>query len=104
MLAEHLRGADAAVVMKLGRRFDGVRAALELAEVDARGVYVERASRTDERVAALDDVEGEVPYMALVLVPTARHAPAPQRAVAARRRTPAAGSRSSGSARPGRTG
>ncbi len=83
VLAEHLRGADAAVVMKLGRRFDGVRAALELAEVDTRSVYVERASRTDERVAALDDVEGEVPYMALVLVPTARHAPAPQRAVAA---------------------
>jgi precorrin-2 C20-methyltransferase/precorrin-3B C17-methyltransferase len=78
VLAEHLRGADAAVVMKLGRRFDGVRAALERAEVDGRGVYVERASRTDERVAALDDVEGEVPYMALVLVPTARHAPAPQ--------------------------
>ena len=82
VLAEHLRGADAAVVMKLGRRFDAVRSALALADVDRRGVYVERASRTDERVAALDDVEGEVPYMALVLVPTARHAPAPHPAAA----------------------
>ena len=83
VLAEHLRGADAAVVMKLGRRFDGVRSALQRAEVDARGVYVERASRTDERVAALEDVDGEVPYMALVLVPTARHAPAPATPAAA---------------------
>ena len=84
-LAEHLRGADAAVVMKLGRRFDGVRSALQIAQVDGRGVYVERASRVDERVAALDAVDGEVPYMALVLVPTARHAPAPHPAAAAAR-------------------
>ena len=75
VLAAHLRGADAAVVMKLGRRFDGVRSALELAGVGERGVYVERASCEGERVAALDDVDGEVPYMSLVLVPTQRAAP-----------------------------
>ena len=75
VLAGHLRDADAAVVMKLGRRFDGVRDAASLAGVDERGVYVERASHEDERVAALEDVEGDVPYMSLVLVPTARHAP-----------------------------
>ena len=75
VLAAHLRGADAAVVMKLGRRFDGVRSALELAGAGERGVYVERASCEHERVAALDDVEGEVPYMSLVLVPTQRAAP-----------------------------
>ena len=74
-LAAHLRDADAAVVMKLGRRFDGVRDAAAIAGVGDRGVYVERASHDDERVAALDDVEGEVPYMSLVLVPTARRAP-----------------------------
>jgi precorrin-2 C20-methyltransferase/precorrin-3B C17-methyltransferase len=77
VLAAHLRDADAAVVMKLGRRFDGVRDAAASAGVGERGVYVERASHDDERVAALDDVDGEVPYMSLVLVPTARHAPAP---------------------------
>jgi precorrin-2 C20-methyltransferase/precorrin-3B C17-methyltransferase len=77
VLAAHLRDADAAVVMKLGRRFDVVRDAATAAGVRARGVYVERASHEDERVAALDDVQGDVPYMSLVLVPTARNAPAP---------------------------
>jgi len=77
VLAAHLRDADAAVVMKLGRRFDSVRAAIGLAAADGRGVYVERASCHGERVAALDAVDGDVPYMSLVLVPTARSAPAP---------------------------
>ena len=76
VLAAHLRDADAAVVMKLGRRFDDVRDAASAAGVDERGVYVERASREDERVAALHEVQGDVPYMSLVLVPTARRAPA----------------------------
>jgi precorrin-2 C20-methyltransferase / precorrin-3B C17-methyltransferase len=78
VLAAHLRGADAAVVMKLGRRFDGVLGAAALAGVAERGVYVERASCEHERVAALDAVGGDVPYMSLVLIPTARAAPAPQ--------------------------
>ena len=57
VLAGHLRDADAAVVMKLGRRFGDVRAAVGLAgaAVAARGVYVERASCDGERVMALDD-------------------------------------------------
>ncbi len=76
VLAARLRDADAAVVMKLGRRFDGVRDAAAIAGVGERGVYVERASHEDERVAALDEVEGAVPYMSLVLVPTARSATA----------------------------
>lgn len=70
VLAERLREADAAVVMKLGRTFPKVRAAAERAGVAARGVYVERASTTDERLAPLTEVEGDVPYMSLVLVPT----------------------------------
>jgi precorrin-2 C20-methyltransferase/precorrin-3B C17-methyltransferase len=57
--------------MKLGRTFDQVRAAAERAGVAERGVYVERASAPEERSAPLRDVEGEVPYMSLVLVPTA---------------------------------
>ncbi|HVF79715.1 MAG TPA: precorrin-3B C(17)-methyltransferase [Solirubrobacteraceae bacterium] len=81
VLAGHLRDADAAVVMKLGQRFAGVRDAATAAGVGARGVYVERASHEDERVAALDDVQGDVPYMSLVLVPTARNAPSPDAVV-----------------------
>jgi len=70
-LAAELRGADAAVVMKLGRSFSSAAGAARDAGVARRAVYVERASAPEQRVAALDEVEGEVPYMSLLLVPTA---------------------------------
>jgi precorrin-2 C20-methyltransferase/precorrin-3B C17-methyltransferase len=69
-LATRLRTADAAVVMKLGRTFAKVREALADGGVADRGIYVERASSEQERVAPLGEVEGQVPYMSLVLVPT----------------------------------
>ena len=65
-----LRGSEAAVVMKLGRTFEKVRDAARRAGVADRGVYVERASSDRERVVALDAVDGKVPYMSLVLVPS----------------------------------
>jgi precorrin-2 C20-methyltransferase/precorrin-3B C17-methyltransferase len=72
LLAARLGGADAAVVLKLGRRFAGVREAAERAGVAERAVYVERASAPEERCAPLRDVDPDgVPYMSLVLVPTA---------------------------------
>lgn len=70
LLAERLRVADAAVVLKLGRTFAGVCEAAEQAGVAERAIYVERASSPEQRVSALREVEGEVPYMSLVLVPT----------------------------------
>ena len=70
-LERRLRSADAAVVMKLGRTFGKVRGAVEAAGAGERGVYVERASSEEERIAPLGEVEGKVPYMSLVLVPTA---------------------------------
>jgi precorrin-2 C20-methyltransferase/precorrin-3B C17-methyltransferase len=69
VLATRLRATDAAVVIKLGRTFEGVRGAAEQAGVAERAVYVERASSSAERVSALRDVVGKVPYMSLVLVP-----------------------------------
>jgi precorrin-2 C20-methyltransferase/precorrin-3B C17-methyltransferase len=71
VIAARLRTTDAAVVIKLGRTFEGVRGAAEEAGVAGRAVYVERASSEQERTAALRDVEGTVPYMSLVLVPAA---------------------------------
>jgi len=68
-LAARLRSTDAAVVLKLGRTFARVQEAAERAGVAPRGVYVERASSVQERSAALREVQGEVPYMSLVLVP-----------------------------------
>jgi precorrin-2 C20-methyltransferase/precorrin-3B C17-methyltransferase len=84
-LAERLRGADAAVVLKLGRRFAGVRAAADAAGVASRAVYVERASCDAERIAPIGEVDpGSVPYMSLVLVPTSSTAPAVQAQPSAR--------------------
>ncbi len=71
VLAARLRTTDAAVVIKLGRTFEGVRGAAERAGVADRAVYVERASCDEQRLSALLDVEGKVPYMSLVLVPPA---------------------------------
>jgi precorrin-2 C20-methyltransferase / precorrin-3B C17-methyltransferase len=69
VLAARLRASEAAVVMKLGRTFATVRAAAERSGVLARGIYVERASSEQERIAPLGEVTGEVPYMSLILVP-----------------------------------
>ena len=79
VLAERLRTADAAVVMKLGRTFASVREAAERAGVAERSLYVERASSDRERVAPLRAVDDDVPYMSLVLVPTT-HGSVPKRA------------------------
>ncbi len=69
VLAARLRAGEAAVVMKLGRTFPRVREAAQRGGVLERGIYVERASTDQERVAPLAQVTGEVPYMSLVLVP-----------------------------------
>ncbi|HLV74471.1 MAG TPA: precorrin-2 C(20)-methyltransferase, partial [Vulgatibacteraceae bacterium] len=83
-LAERLRGADAAAVLKLGRTFTKVRQAFEDAGRLGDASYVERASADRQRVAPLADVDpADVPYMSLALLtgPASRafHAPPPAR-------------------------
>lgn len=69
-LARRLADTDAAIIMKLGRTFSGVREALRQAGMLERAVYVERASGTGEVVLPAAEVdEGRVPYMSLVVVP-----------------------------------
>lgn len=69
-LRARLSGADAVAVLKLGRTFDRVRAALADAGLLDRARYVERAGTSAERVAPLADVDAaSVPYMSLALVP-----------------------------------
>lgn len=68
-LAARMQASDASVVMKLGRTFERVRSAATAAGVARQSLYVERASSDRERIAPLNDVEGDVPYMSLVLVP-----------------------------------
>jgi precorrin-2 C20-methyltransferase/precorrin-3B C17-methyltransferase len=70
VLADRLRHTQAAAIMKLGRGFSTVRAALADSGRLAAAHYVERASRETERVLPVADVDPEsVPYMSLVLVP-----------------------------------
>ncbi|HWD77132.1 MAG TPA: precorrin-3B C(17)-methyltransferase [Solirubrobacteraceae bacterium] len=69
-LETRLRSTDAAVILKLGRTFEKVRSAARRAGVAGRGIYVERASSAQERTAPLEAVDGDVPYMSLVLVPS----------------------------------
>jgi precorrin-2 C20-methyltransferase/precorrin-3B C17-methyltransferase len=69
VLAARLRASDAAVVMKLGRTFPSVRAAASQAEMLERGIYVERASTDAQVITPLNEVDGKVPYMSLVLIP-----------------------------------
>ena len=68
-LRARLAGTDAVAVLKLGRTFGKVRAALEQAGLLDRALYVERAGRDGERVEPLAGVDpGRVPYMSLALV------------------------------------
>src|SRR5918993_5134485 len=67
-LAARLAQTDAAAVMKLGRTFTGVRAALATSGRLDEAHYVERASCDAQRTARLGDVEpGSVPYFAVAL-------------------------------------
>ncbi|MDN5767130.1 MAG: precorrin-2 C(20)-methyltransferase [Humibacillus sp.] len=69
-LARRLADTEAAVIMKLGRTFEGVREALRQAGRLADARYVERASSDAERVLPVADVDAaSVPYMSMIVVP-----------------------------------
>jgi precorrin-2 C20-methyltransferase/precorrin-3B C17-methyltransferase len=69
-LARRLASPDAAVIMKLGRTFAGVREALRQAGRLGSARYVERASTGAERSCAVVDVDPvSVPYFSMIIVP-----------------------------------
>ena len=69
-LARRLADTEAAVIMKLGRTFSGVREALRQAGLLERAIYVERATRDGQRVLPVAEVDADtVPYMSIVVVP-----------------------------------
>jgi precorrin-2 C20-methyltransferase/precorrin-3B C17-methyltransferase len=73
-LAERLAATDSAAVLKLGRTFGSVRAALETAGRLDDAWYVERATTGGERVAPLAEVDpATVPYFSLALLPSRVH-------------------------------
>jgi precorrin-2/cobalt-factor-2 C20-methyltransferase len=69
-LIQRLTSTDAAVIMKLGRNFAKVRAAVDAAGLLSRAIYVERGTMAEERVLPLaDKTEGPAPYFSLILIP-----------------------------------
>ncbi|MCQ8827908.1 precorrin-2 C(20)-methyltransferase [Streptomyces malaysiensis] len=75
-LTARLATADAAAVMKLGRTFPAVRRALERSGRLADARYVERATMSAERTAALAEVDPEsVPYFSMAVLPSRVDAP-----------------------------
>ncbi len=77
-LARRLESTDAAVVMKLGRTFEGVRQGFESAGKLDRAWYVERASSDREQTSALAEVDPQsVPYMSIALMPGPLNSPPP---------------------------
>ncbi|WP_407314829.1 precorrin-2 C(20)-methyltransferase [Pseudomonas sp. nanlin1] len=72
-LKQRLGAADAAVIMKLGRNFHKVRAVLGELGLAERALYVERATMTNQRIVALDQVDPmSSPYFSLIIVPGER--------------------------------
>ena len=78
-LSARLRGTGAAAVMKIGRSYPGVRAALKDAGRLEQAYYVERASSGSRQVIerAADVDPSTVPYMSLVIIPGAEAAGQP---------------------------
>jgi precorrin-2/cobalt-factor-2 C20-methyltransferase len=69
-LVARLAGADAAVIMKIGRNFAKVRSALDRVGMLSRAIYVERGTMPGETVMKLEDkTDGVAPYFSLVLIP-----------------------------------
>lgn len=69
-LARRLADSDGVVIMKLGRTFPAVRAALESAGRLEGAWYVERASQAAERRIPVAEVDPlTVPYFSLIVVP-----------------------------------
>lgn len=78
-LVRRLRDSDAVAIMKLGRTFPKVLAALEAAGVADRAWYVERASTATQQVMPVRDVDpASVPYFSMVIVPGLLNNPIPQ--------------------------
>ncbi|MBT0568130.1 precorrin-2 C(20)-methyltransferase [Williamsia sp. CHRR-6] len=74
-LVARLRGDQAIAIMKLGRTFPTVLAALDDAGLADRALYVERASTSAQRVLPVRDVDpAAVPYFSMIIVPGPRNA------------------------------
>jgi precorrin-2/cobalt-factor-2 C20-methyltransferase len=71
VLQEKLKVADAAVIIKLGKNFSKVKQVLEELGLVERAKYIENATRENQRILSVDEVEAEsVPYFSLIVIPS----------------------------------
>ncbi|MCJ8281283.1 MAG: precorrin-2 C(20)-methyltransferase [Rivularia sp. ALOHA_DT_140] len=71
ILTEKLQVADAAVIIKLGRNFGKVKQVLQELGLVERAKYIENATRSNQMILNVDEVEVEsVPYFSLIVVPS----------------------------------
>jgi precorrin-2/cobalt-factor-2 C20-methyltransferase len=71
VIADRLRGADAAVIMKLGRNFVKVVEVLKEIGLFDRALYIERATTTRQNIVPIQDVDPtQVPYFAMIVIPS----------------------------------
>lgn len=69
-LERRLDGTGSAAIMKVGRHLPRLHALLDRLSLADSSVYVEHASRGDERVLRLAELpDGEAPYFSMILVP-----------------------------------
>jgi precorrin-2/cobalt-factor-2 C20-methyltransferase len=61
-------GADTFIIMKLGRHFSAVRAAIEAAGLTDNAVYIERATNEGEVVKSLSEAPENAPYFSMILI------------------------------------
>jgi precorrin-2/cobalt-factor-2 C20-methyltransferase len=68
-LRDRLQGADAAIIIKLGRHFAKVYGVLEELGLLHRAHYIERVSMANQKIMPIREVDAaNVPYWALILV------------------------------------
>ncbi|MDY6901844.1 MAG: precorrin-2 C(20)-methyltransferase [Cyanobacteriota bacterium] len=71
VLKEKLKVADAAVIIKLGKNFNKVKQVLEELGLIERAKYIENATRENQKILSINDIEAEtVPYFSLIVIPS----------------------------------
>ncbi|MBV8661820.1 MAG: precorrin-2 C(20)-methyltransferase [Hyphomicrobiales bacterium] len=68
-LTQRLKNTDAAVIMKIGRNFTKIKAALVASGLYERAIYVERGTMSGETIMRLSDkADDAAPYFSIILV------------------------------------
>jgi precorrin-2/cobalt-factor-2 C20-methyltransferase len=74
-LTARLNNIEAAAILKVGRHLPRLCAVIEACGLTARALYVEHASRRDEKVLPLADIgNAEAPYFSMILIASDRNA------------------------------